>query len=102
MSARPPRPAGWIAAPLLALAAGCAAHGGTSSTERAGGGPPRSSLLARHCGNCHAVPRPRALSGRRWLDGLTRMRRRIRLPESDWDTLAAMALGDTTARAPGR
>jgi hypothetical protein len=98
---------------LIVAIVGCAARSEVATVVPAGSSPkPQSQaaaisaaattpdpLLSRRCGGCHAVPQPAKMSGRAWLDGVKRMRRRIRLPESEWDSLAAMAVGDTMPSA---
>jgi hypothetical protein len=60
------------------------------------GAPPASEhgtanpLLARRCGGCHEVPNPARMSREEWSRSLARMQRRIHLPASEWDSLAAM------------
>ena len=55
---------------------------------------PARALLAQRCGGCHAVPDPASMSAGAWQAALERMKRRMRLPASEWDSLAAMASSD--------
>jgi hypothetical protein len=80
----------FVAAALL----GCAAHHPSGGAAPAAA-PARSyatTLLARRCGSCHAVPNPAAMPEERWVAALERMKIRMQLPAADWDSLAAMAV----------
>jgi hypothetical protein len=75
----------------LWLLSGCAAGrfiAGALSTRDAS---LRSGLLVRRCGGCHEIPDPTSMSGAEWRASLTRMRLRMHLPESEWDSLATLA-----------
>ena len=101
---------------LIVAVVGCAARsevaqvptGSTAAAPQTQAAPTaaapatQQSLLTRRCGSCHAVPQPTKMSGRAWVDGVKRMRRRMRLPEAEWDSLTAMAVGDTMPPAGGR
>lgn len=50
-----------------------------------------TSLLARRCSGCHAIPDPASMPAAKWQDGLDRMKRRLQLPAAEWDSLQAMA-----------
>ena len=50
-----------------------------------------NALLERRCNSCHATPDPGSMTGAQWQAALTRMKRRIQLPASEWDSLATMA-----------
>lgn len=64
---------------------------GSASAEVPGSGNrPGSALLVRRCSGCHEVPQPAQMSAREWQDGIEFMKRRMRLPEWEWDSLAAM------------
>lgn len=52
---------------------------------------PARALLMRRCSDCHDTPGPGAMSAAAWQSALERMKRRIRLPASEWDSLAAMS-----------
>ena len=85
-----------LAATLLAAVAtlsGCTAGywiaGAPASRHAAAASP----LLARRCANCHVVPDPAAMSAAAWKAALERMKVRVRLPASEWDSLATMAGG---------
>ena len=60
------------------------------------GAPSRKSiaaangLLARRCANCHEIPDPSAMSASAWQSSLDFMKLRMQLPQSEWDSLAAM------------
>jgi hypothetical protein len=87
---------------LASALAGCAAGRWIAGAPAPGEAPraaarpahaPRASasLLASRCANCHAVPDPHAMSADAWLGSLDRMKRRMRLPDSEWDSLATLA-----------
>ena len=75
---------------LIALATGCAVGrfiaGAPSTQERHA----TNELIARRCSGCHEVPDPAAMTAEGWEQSLVRMRRRMTLPEAEWDSLAAM------------
>src|SRR5262249_61868903 len=84
------RPWRGAVAALFALSlAGCAVGnfiaGAPSSRER----DTADGLLSRRCGGCHAIPDPAEMTGAEWQDALASMHRRVRLPASEWDSLAA-------------
>ena len=77
---------------LAAAVGGCAVGRFLAGAPPAGReAVPSSSLLARRCGGCHAVPDPSAMEGAEWRAALERMRQRIRLPATEWDSLASLA-----------
>jgi cytochrome c5 len=100
---------GTIAIAIL-LAGGCAAHdelakppepggarevSGSASAEPASdsastGDPSGQALLSRRCKSCHARPDLNKYDHEAWMKALTRMRRRMRLPEAGWDSLAVL------------
>ena len=70
---------------------GCAAGAGRGHNPApvtAGG---VAAIVERRCQGCHARPNPAAMSGERWRAALERMKRRIRLPAEEWDSLATLA-----------
>ena len=78
---------------LIAIACGCA--GGA----RVSGGPSSAApgtLLARRCSGCHATPDPASMTHQAWLDALDRMKKRMRLAASEWDSLAVLS-SETTS-----
>jgi hypothetical protein len=81
----------WATAATLALLVmGCAVGrflAGAPATRSAAN---EQGLLARRCVGCHAIPDPRSMSRATWDAALERMHRRIPLPASEWDSLAAM------------
>ena len=80
-------------ASLLATAlvlAGCASGGAGLGSFGGEGQTYGQRLLLRRCQNCHAAPAPAGMTAEKWDRGLARMRKRMHLPASDWDTLAAM------------
>ena len=83
------------AAAILLLAA-CTAVAGCSVGRFIVGAPqPGSvthtqSLLSRRCSGCHETPDPHDMTAEEWQASLTRMKRRMTLPASEWDSLAAM------------
>lgn len=79
------------AAALTLLTAGCAVGNvivGKPSTRPT---EPHAALLVSRCSGCHDVPDPGSMTAGEWHDSLERMKRRMRLPQSEWDSLAAMA-----------
>ena len=48
------------------------------------------ALLERRCAGCHVVPEPEAMSAVAWQASLERMKRRMQLPQAEWDSLAVM------------
>ena len=75
---------------LAALVTGCEVGrfiaGAPSSRERS----TPQGLVARRCSGCHEAPDPAQMSAEEWARALKRMQRRVHLPESEWDSLAAM------------
>jgi hypothetical protein len=61
--------------------AGAPAPGATASSP---------ALVVRRCSGCHEAPVPASMTADAWQAALVRMRRRLQLPEADWDSLAAM------------
>jgi hypothetical protein len=80
----------------IALLAACAALAGCSVGRFIVGAPqPGSvthtqSLLIQRCSGCHETPDPKSMSAQEWQASLVRMKRRMTLPASEWDSLAAM------------
>jgi CxxC motif-containing protein (DUF1111 family) len=58
-------------------------------------------LLKQRCQNCHVLPDPRTRSPERWAQGIARMRKRLNLPNADWDTLLALVPNDSLEAAGG-
>lgn len=82
---------------LLALAvSGCAVGDFITGAPSARSITATHGLLARRCAGCHAVPVPEAMTAAAWEKSLARMKQRMQLPASEWDSLAAMPTG--TAR----
>lgn len=104
------RAAALIIAWTALAALGCAAGGGSVNPPSAATAQKPApvaetysgQLLRRRCQGCHRLPRPEAKSARAWQDALTRMKRRVKLPPADWDSLAALGTRDTTSAAPSR
>ena len=72
------------------LLAGCAAGRWIVGAPSSGATTRADALLVRRCGGCHEVPEPSEMSAASWHKALTRMRKRITLPQAEWDSLAAM------------
>ena len=71
---------------------GCAAGAGRGlGPAPLASGAPVAGIVERRCQGCHARPNPAAMSGERWRAALERMKRRIRLPAEEWDSLATLA-----------
>ncbi len=51
---------------------------------------PELALLARRCSGCHVTPEPADWSPQEWRAAVERMKRRMRLPETEWASIAAM------------
>lgn len=84
-----------LAVVALALATtGCAVGNFIAGAPSSRSAAPGSALLARRCGGCHVVPEPAAMSTAAWQAALGRMRQRMRLPASEWDSLAVMPTRD--------
>jgi len=80
---------------VLALAcAGCAVGNFLTGAPPAGSSHPASSLLTRRCSGCHVTPDPARMTSAHWQSALERMKQRMRLPASEWDSLAAMSTSD--------
>lgn len=79
---------------LVLLTTGCAVGDFITGAPSTRSMTPARALLVRRCSGCHAVPDPAELSGAEWKAGLEKMKLRMRLPASDWDSLAAMPTAD--------
>jgi hypothetical protein len=83
-----------IAAVVLLVA--CAALAGCSVGRFIVGAPQPGAtthtqkLLVQRCSGCHETPDPQSMTAEDWHASLTRMKRRMTLPASEWDSLAAM------------
>lgn len=77
-----------IAASLLA--ASCAVGRWVAGAPSTRSMTPANALLARRCSGCHEVPDPASMSATEWRASVESMKRRMRLPASEWDSLAAM------------
>lgn len=73
------------------LAGGCAVGKFVTGAPSAHEARPDQALLVRRCSGCHEVPEPKAMRAAEWQAALERMKLRMRLPETDWDSLAAMS-----------
>ena len=80
--------------------AGCAAGGQGSGQFAVENQTYGRRLLVRRCQNCHAIPAPSAMTAEKWSRGLRRMKNRMHLPGSDWDTLAAMSAAPPALETP--
>ena len=94
MSARGPARAMAAALAVALTVSGCAVGEFLAGAPSARSSSPTHVLLARRCGGCHEIPDPRSMSAADWRAGLERMKRRLRLPASEWDSLAAMAASE--------
>ena len=72
------------------MSAGCAVGRFIAGAPAPGGTTSSPALLARRCSGCHEVPDPLRMSPEAWQSALERMQRRMRLPQAEWDSLAAM------------
>ena len=73
--------------------------GQAPATVQGSGNRPGSALLVRRCSGCHEIPQPAEMSAREWQEGIVFMKRRMRLPDWEWDSLAAMKPDTAGARA---
>ena len=77
---------------------GCATSGGTSRLKQTQSLSYGEQLLFQRCDGCHAVPDPRKMNAERWRRSIIKMQGRMRLPQAEWDSLLALAVG-TAAKA---
>jgi hypothetical protein len=83
-----------VAIALTLITTGCAVGNFVTGAPSSRSMTPTRALLVRRCSGCHRVPEPAAMSAAAWQAALERMKQRMRLPSSEWDSLAAMpALG---------
>ena len=75
---------------LVLLLSGCAIGNFLTGAPSSRSTTHANALLARRCSGCHLVPDPAAMSTAEWQASLERMKERMRLPASEWDSLAAM------------
>jgi hypothetical protein len=80
-----------LALAIVLVGPGCAVGRFIAGAPSPGSTTPRQALILKRCSGCHQPPDPAAMSADAWRHSLERMRRRIRLPGSEWDSLAAMA-----------
>lgn len=58
-------------------------------------------LLLRRCQGCHAPPDPFHMSGPDWAAGIQKMKKRLHLPATEWDTLAALGFPADSSKVSG-
>lgn len=78
-------------AAIAVICAGCAVGNFLAGAPSARSSTPTRALLLRRCGGCHETPEPEAMTSEAWQAALERMKHRMRLPASEWDSLAAMS-----------
>jgi hypothetical protein len=78
----------WLAGAPAPGRAPAAAH---AHVQRAPRARTAASLLAHRCAGCHETPDPHAMSASAWLAALDRMKLRMRLASSEWDSLATLS-----------
>jgi hypothetical protein len=83
-----------LAASALLALAGCSVARFIAGAPATRDAAPQSMLLERRCSGCHDAPDPAVMTATAWRASLDRMRRRMTLPESEWDSLAAMRRDD--------
>ena len=81
---------GLLLVTLATLAAGCAVGRFVVGAPSTGTTGVQSALLLQRCTGCHEVPQPESMTSTEWLASLERMQKRMVLPASEWDSLAAM------------
>ena len=84
---------GWRVGVVLALALltlGCAVGNFVTGAPSQRSSTRSRALLERRCNSCHIAPEPSAMSAAAWQAAIERMKQRMRLPVSEWDSLAAM------------
>jgi hypothetical protein len=86
----------WLLMAIPLGIAGCAVGRIVAGAPSGSASAPAGTLLARRCGGCHEIPDPTRMTAAAWSSALGRMKQRIHLPESEWDSLAA--LGRSEAR----
>ena len=75
---------------LTLITTGCAIGNFVTGAPSFRSQTPARALLVRRCSGCHMAPEPAAMSPAAWQAALERMKRRMRLPASEWDSLATM------------
>jgi hypothetical protein len=80
-----------VAAAFAFAVSGCAVGNFLAGAPSSKAIATNDALLLRRCTGCHEVPDPAAMTSASWLASLERMQRRMVLPASEWDSLAAMA-----------
>jgi hypothetical protein len=73
-----------------ALLAGCSVGRFIVGAPQPGMTTHAQGLLVQRCSGCHETPDPKSMTAEDWQASLTRMKRRMTLPASEWDSLAAM------------
>ena len=86
------RRGGWLLVSVVLVLAcgGCAAGRFIVGAPAPGTVSRVNALVARRCSGCHEVPDPAAMTAADWKSGLDRMKKRMRLPASEWDSLAVL------------
>jgi len=79
-----------VAIALSLITTGCAVGNFLTGAPSSRSMTPMRALLVRRCTGCHMVPEPAAMGAAAWQASLERMKQRMRLPASEWDSLAAM------------
>lgn len=80
-----------VAITLTIITTGCAVGNFLTGAPSSRSMTPSRALLVRRCSGCHMVPEPASMSMAAWQAALARMKQRMRLPASEWDSLAAMS-----------
>ena len=75
---------------LALISTGCAVGNFVAGAPSSRSLAPGRALLERRCSGCHMLPEPSSMTITAWQAALERMKRRMRLPASEWDSLAAM------------
>jgi hypothetical protein len=88
--------------PASLAALGCAAGGGSRNVAQSTPETYSQLLLRRKCQGCHRTPRPEKGSARAWQDALNRMKRKVKLTDADWDSLATLGSVDATIAPTAR
>ena len=75
---------------FIFITTGCAVGNFVTGAPSSRSATPARVLLERRCSGCHMAPEPSSMSTAAWQAALARMKQRVRLPASEWDSLAVL------------